>query len=181
MKLIKEDGNNNVLEGATFGLYAKENIELNGYVFYKKGEEIERKITGKDGIIEFENLYLGKYEIKELEAPEGYNLLEEKVNFEVTNESLEHEFTIENTKKIEEKDPTKDDPEKEDPPKEDPEKETPPKEDPIKESQSKEEPKTTAPTALPQTGKATNLVLLTAIIDFLSISVVFYKKYKNLI
>ncbi len=168
--LKKVDEKANMLEGATFGLYAKENIELNGYVYYKKGEEIERKTTDKDGIIEFENLYLGKYEIKEIKAPVGYNVLDEKISFEVTNEKLEHEFTIENTKKIIE----------ENPPKDDPEQDKTAQDNLIQGNPPKEELNDTLPGELPKTGETTNLILLTAIIDFLSISVVCYKKYKKL-
>ncbi len=78
------------LIGAKFGLYAKNDIKdpANNTLIYKTGELISKKtignkVVGDDGIktiqdetaqIIWDNLALGKYEIRELEAPVGYKL-----------------------------------------------------------------------------------------------------------
>ena len=70
----KEAGTKNVLEGAVFGLFAKEDIvNKDGRVVVKAGTEIERGVTGKDGKLTFvSDLPLGKYYVQELTAPKGY-------------------------------------------------------------------------------------------------------------
>ena len=62
------------LEGAVYGLYAKENILSpdNGNVIYSAGTLIESKTTDAEGKITWTNLYLGKYFIKEITPSEGY-------------------------------------------------------------------------------------------------------------
>ena len=78
------------LIGAKYGLYAKNNIvdPSDGSIIFKAGELISKKtignkIVGDEGIktiltkeaqLNWDNLPLGIYEIKELEAPEGYKL-----------------------------------------------------------------------------------------------------------
>ena len=70
----KEAGTKEVLEGAVFGLFAKEDIvNRDGEVVVKAGTEIERGVTGKDGKLTFvSDLPLGKYYVQELTAPKGY-------------------------------------------------------------------------------------------------------------
>ncbi len=70
----KEAGTKEVLEGAVFGLFAKEDIvNKDGKVVVKAGTEIERGMTGKDGKLTFvSDLPLGKYYVQELTAPKGY-------------------------------------------------------------------------------------------------------------
>ena len=70
----KAAGTKEVLEGAVFGLFAKEDIvNKDGKVIVKAGEEIERGVTGKDGKLTFvSDLPLGKYYVQELTAPKGY-------------------------------------------------------------------------------------------------------------
>lgn len=68
------------LEGAIYGLYARENIvHPDGAtgVIYKKDALVATLTTDKDGKCEISDLYLGKYYVKEIEASEGY-LLDEK-------------------------------------------------------------------------------------------------------
>ena len=62
------------LEGAVFGLFAKEDIvNKDGKVIVKADTQIERAVTGKDGKVTFTSeLPLGQYYIKELQAPAGY-------------------------------------------------------------------------------------------------------------
>lgn len=70
----KEAGTKEVLEGAVFGLFAKEDIvNKDGKVVVKAGTEIERGVTGKDGKLTFvSDLPLGKYYVQEFTAPKGY-------------------------------------------------------------------------------------------------------------
>ena len=62
------------IEGAVFGLFAKEDIvNKDGKVIVKADTQIERAVTGKDGKVTFtSDLPLGQYYIKELQAPAGY-------------------------------------------------------------------------------------------------------------
>ena len=62
------------LEGVKFGLYAQEDIIWNDKVIYTKDSLVEEKITDKDGNIVFDNLYLGKYYVKELSTLDNYVL-----------------------------------------------------------------------------------------------------------
>lgn len=65
------------LEGAVYGLYAKEDIvhpdEKTG-VLFPKGTLIAQKTFGKEGTISFKDLYLGEMYVKEITPPEGYTL-----------------------------------------------------------------------------------------------------------
>ena len=71
------------LEGVKFGLYAQEDIIWNDKVIYTKDTLVEEKITDQDGNIVFDNLYLGKYYIKEIETLDNYVLDENKYKAEL--------------------------------------------------------------------------------------------------
>lgn len=71
------------LEGVKFGLYAQEDIIWNDKVIYTKDTLVEEKITDQDGNIVFDNLYLGKYYIKETETLDNYVLDENKYEAEL--------------------------------------------------------------------------------------------------
>ena len=62
------------LEGAVFGLFAKDDIvNKDSKVIVKADTQIERTVTGKDGKAAFtSDLPLGQYYVKEIEAPKGY-------------------------------------------------------------------------------------------------------------
>lgn len=65
------------LVGAEYGLFAAENIKHpNGKSedVYKKGDLVAKGKIGKDGKLDFKNLYLGKYFVKEITPSEGYLL-----------------------------------------------------------------------------------------------------------
>ena len=64
----------NFLEGATFNVYAAETIKkADGTVVYNEGDLVRSGVTTNDnGIVIIENLYLGKYKVVELNAPNGY-------------------------------------------------------------------------------------------------------------
>ena len=66
-----------VIEGAVYGLYAKENIvHPDGHtgVVYPKDSLVKRLTVNKKGQASVSGLYLGKYYLKEITAPEGYVL-----------------------------------------------------------------------------------------------------------
>lgn len=66
------------LEGAVYEITAAEDIvTLDGTVRAKKGELVDTVTTGKDGTAKSKELYLGKYEVKEVTAPHGMVLNEE--------------------------------------------------------------------------------------------------------
>lgn len=62
------------LEGAVFGLYAKEDIvNADGKVLQKKDTLIEKRVTDSNGKAFFlSDLPLGQYYVKEMQAPAGY-------------------------------------------------------------------------------------------------------------
>ena len=73
--VIKKDADTKeVLEGAVFGLYAKEDIfNGDGKLIVAADTFIEKAVTGTDGTVTFlSDLPLGKYYVKEMEAPAGY-------------------------------------------------------------------------------------------------------------
>ena len=70
----KDEETKEQIEGATFGLFADEDIKnIDGKVIIKSGEMIEAAVSNKNGIVEFvEDYPMGKYVAKELAAPNGY-------------------------------------------------------------------------------------------------------------
>ncbi|MEG0710520.1 MAG: SpaA isopeptide-forming pilin-related protein, partial [Longicatena sp.] len=87
VSLMKKDFDNDTpLSGAIFGLYAKEDIlEIKGSVVIKAGTLIEKQTTNEKGKIEFvSDLPLGKYEIKEIQAPIGYSSSKEEIQVDAT-------------------------------------------------------------------------------------------------
>ena len=73
--VIKKDAETKeALEGAVFGLYAKEDIfNADGKLIVAADTFIEKVVTGTDGTVTFiSDLPLGKYYVKEMEAPAGY-------------------------------------------------------------------------------------------------------------
>ena len=66
------------LEGAVYEITAAEDIDtLDGTLRASKGEVVDTITTGKDGTAKSKELYLGKYEVKEVTAPFGFVLNEE--------------------------------------------------------------------------------------------------------
>ncbi|MCD7827266.1 MAG: Cys-Gln thioester bond-forming surface protein [Clostridiales bacterium] len=66
------------LEGAVYEITAAEDIyTLDGTLRASKGEVVDTVTTGKDGTAKSKELYLGKYEVKEVAAPFGMVLNEE--------------------------------------------------------------------------------------------------------
>ena len=94
--------NTKKLEGVKFGLYAHEDIyDENHNLIYKKDNLILEKITDKDGKINFDNLYLGKYYVKELETLKDYILDNKKYYLELKykdqyTEEISYKFELSN-------------------------------------------------------------------------------------
>ncbi len=86
------------LEGAVYGLYAREDIVHpgNGKVLYSAGELITTLTTDANGEAEIADLYLGSYYIQEITAPVGYVL--DTTEYDLTlDEQGELVATVENT------------------------------------------------------------------------------------
>ena len=87
--LIKEDAQTGAnpqgdatLEGAVYGLYARENIvhpDGTTGIVHKAGDLVSTLKVDQKGDAVVKDLYLGKYFVKEIQAPEGY-LLDETEN-----------------------------------------------------------------------------------------------------
>ena len=72
------------LEGAVYEITAAEDIyTLDGTLRAEKGEAVDTVTTGADGMAKSKELYLGKYEVREIEAPYGMVLNEEIHNVEL--------------------------------------------------------------------------------------------------
>lgn len=73
------------LEGAVFEIFAAEDIVTpDGTVRYTKGEKVDTITTGSESTATSKELHLGKYQLKEIEAPYGMLLNGETVAFELT-------------------------------------------------------------------------------------------------
>lgn len=80
----KQKDTDNVLEGAVFALYSREDIKsVSGKVLLKKDEIIEQKATDAKGEVRFHaNLPVdGNYYVKEIKAPDGYVTSGEEQDF----------------------------------------------------------------------------------------------------
>ena len=103
--LKKEKDSDRTLEGAIFGLFAKEDIksETTGKVLIEANEIIELKSTDEEGKITFvADLPIGAtYYVKELYAPDGFVTNDEvkEFTFEYAGENqptVTYDFTFEN-------------------------------------------------------------------------------------
>ena len=74
--VYKTDNYDNRLKGAEISLYAREDIKnvAGTKTWYKKGDLVTKAITNDDGMVKFSDLHLGKYYVKETNAPDGYLL-----------------------------------------------------------------------------------------------------------
>ena len=72
------------LANVKIGLYAKEDIySANGKLIYKKGELVKEGFTNKAGKLVFDNLYLGKYFIKEISTDNNHVLDDKEYELEL--------------------------------------------------------------------------------------------------
>lgn len=94
--LIKEDAETGAnpqgdatLKGAVYGLYARENIihpDGTTGIVYKAGDLVATLKVDQSGDAVVKDLYLGKYYVKEIQAPEGYLLDETEHDVECSYE-----------------------------------------------------------------------------------------------
>ncbi len=92
--IIKKDcETGETIQGAVIGLYAGENItDSQGNIIIAKDTLIEKATTNEYGKAKYSvDLPLGKYYIKEIQAPEGYNLSQEIVEIDGTYKGPEIE------------------------------------------------------------------------------------------
>lgn len=83
----KFNQDNILLDNVKIGIFAKEDIIINNKVYYKKDELIKEDMT-KNGLVIFDDLVVGKYYIKELEALEGYKIDNNDYDIEIINEDV---------------------------------------------------------------------------------------------
>ncbi len=77
------------------------NLKLKGAVFQvldKEGKEVTRLTTDEKGKVIFDQLVLGKYTIKEIKAPNGYMLLRDSIEIEITEAVRTQKLTVKNVK-----------------------------------------------------------------------------------
>ena len=86
LKVVKEDGENGKkLEGAEFGIYNKNDILSGDKVIVKAYTLLQKVMSDKNGLAQFTlDLPLGKYYVKELQAPEGYVSSDEIIEFDAS-------------------------------------------------------------------------------------------------
>ena len=97
--LTKQDEKDGTkLEGATYGLYAKNTIyDKDGNEKYTPDTKISEAITDADGKVTFNELQWGDYYIKEINTVYGYELSNEKYEFTINAKNVEN--TVEKTEK----------------------------------------------------------------------------------
>ncbi len=77
------------------------NLKLKGAVFQvleKEGKEVSRLTTDEKGKVISNQLALGKYTIKEIKAPNGYMLLRDPIEIEITEAVRIQKLTVKNVK-----------------------------------------------------------------------------------
>ncbi|MGZ7149372.1 SpaA isopeptide-forming pilin-related protein [Bacillus sp. BC08] len=77
------------------------NLKLKGAVFQvldKEGKEVTRLTTDEKGKVISNQLVFGKYTIKEIKAPNGYMLLRDPIEIEITEAVRTQKLTVKNVK-----------------------------------------------------------------------------------
>ncbi|MEC2433720.1 SpaA isopeptide-forming pilin-related protein [Bacillus cereus] len=76
-------------------------LKLKGAVFQvldKEGKELSRLITDEKGKVISNQLAIGKYTIKEIKAPNGYMLLRDPIELDITEAVKKQKITVKNAK-----------------------------------------------------------------------------------
>jgi len=84
ISIKKKDEDNNYLEGAK-------------YEVYKDNSVVTTMVTNSNGLAHF-NLPYGKYKLKEVEAPIGYDLDDSEYEFEISSSNLNVEYELTDSK-----------------------------------------------------------------------------------
>lgn len=74
--------------------------KLSGAVFEvknKQGDVIKELITDDNGLADISDLEDGEYILTEVKAPDGYNLLQKSIEFEITPDKFDIKLTVKNT------------------------------------------------------------------------------------
>ncbi|MED3319597.1 collagen binding domain-containing protein, partial [Bacillus wiedmannii] len=77
------------------------NLKLKGAVFQvldKEGKEVTRLTTDEKGKVISNQLVIGKYTVKEIKAPNGYMLLRDPIEIEITEAVRTQKLTVKNVK-----------------------------------------------------------------------------------
>ena len=88
IKGIKKDNRGNKLEGATIGLFK------DGETVFTSDTALQTCITNKDGEFSFNNIPYGKYIVKEIAAPTGYDLDDTSYTADIDENGKIIELTI---------------------------------------------------------------------------------------
>lgn len=82
---VKHSQNEGEIDGALYGLYARENIldPADASIIYRANDEITR-VRIEDGQAQVNDLYLGAYYWRELTAGTGYSIDKNQINFDLT-------------------------------------------------------------------------------------------------
>ena len=133
IKITKhEKSTEKTVKDAVYGLYNKEKI-----VDLEANTLLDVVITDNEGKGTFDvDLPLGKYYIKEIKAPEGYKLSEEKTEIDF-NKASDFKFNLED--EVKEEEPQQEEPKQEEPKEEEPKQEQPKQEEPKQEGKKEEE------------------------------------------
>ena len=89
------------LAGAKFELIAK-SLDNPENTPYKVGDVVDALVTNESGTAKSKDLYLGTYEVKEVEAPKGFVLNKTSVEFSITQDGEQAKVTqtTENTQEL---------------------------------------------------------------------------------
>ncbi len=94
IRIRKKDGQTDAcVKGAVLGLYANQDFMLNGAVVVEKDTLLMTQTIVEDETI-FSNLPFGKYYVKEIEAPSGYEKTDIKLEFDEPSALAEREKAI---------------------------------------------------------------------------------------
>lgn len=76
LRIVKTDSvTHEPVEGAKYGIFAKGDVVTgDGTIRYADKELVDTIVTGADGSAITKDIYLGKYEVQEIEVPHGYGL-----------------------------------------------------------------------------------------------------------
>lgn len=99
LEVEKVNEENEKIADVTFHLFAKEDIQYNNKIIYKKNELIKEIITREKQNIILNNLYTGSYCLKEISAPKEYEIQSEPICFYINKDNSYQKIIVKNKKK----------------------------------------------------------------------------------